>query len=367
MIEEGSGNLLTADVDALVNTVNTVGVMGKGIALQFKRAYPANFAAYRAACGREEIRPGQMFVFDTGIRGPRRYVINFPTKQHWKSDSRLEDISAGLDDLVRVVAERGITSIAIPALGCGNGGLDWQTVRPLIEQACARMPQVRVVIFPPAGAPSAASMPNATPKPPLTPLRALLIVAIGRYWARAREHEVRSGISELEIQKLVYFLQLLGGEFRLRFARGHYGPYADKLPYVLDLLEGHYLSGFGDRSAWVTELVPITPLEAGLAEAEPVVGSRPEDVERLERLLALVDGFETPYSLELLATVHFAATQPSATADAEAIGERVAAWNLRKARLFTQHHVRVAAERLGEQGLLPGLAVAPAGDPVPSG
>lgn len=152
MIEEGSGNLLTAEVDALVNTVNTVGVMGKGIALQFKRAYPANFSAYRAACDRGEIQPGRMFVVDTAVNGPRKYIVNFPTKRHWKSNSRLEDISAGLDDLVRVVREQGIRSIAIPALGCGNGGLDWQVVRPLIEQACARTPDVRAVIFPPAGA-----------------------------------------------------------------------------------------------------------------------------------------------------------------------------------------------------------------------
>ncbi len=367
MIEEGSGNLLTADVDALVNTVNTVGVMGKGIALQFKRAYPANFAAYRAACDRGEIRPGEMFVFDTAVRGRRRYVINFPTKRHWKSNSRLEDISAGLDDLVRVVREREITSIAIPALGCGNGGLDWEVVRPMIEEACARMPGVRAVVFSPSGAPPAAAMPNATPKPPLTPLRALLIVAIGRYLDRARQQEVRSGISELEIQKLVYFLQLFGGQFSLRFARGHYGPYAEKLTHVLDRLEGHYLSGYGDHSARVTELVPITPLDAGLAEADPVVAGRPEDVERLERLLALVDGFETPYGLELLATVHFAATQAPATSTTDVIGARVAAWSLRKARLFTDHHVGIAAERLGEHGLLSGLAAAPTFDPVPSG
>ena len=127
MIEEGSGNLLTADVEALINTV---GVMGKGIALQFKRAYPANYKAYRSACKQGDIHLGQMFMFDTAIQGPRRYVINFPTKQHWKSNSRLEDIRTGLDDLVRLVNEHGITSVAIPALGCGNGGLNWAQVRP---------------------------------------------------------------------------------------------------------------------------------------------------------------------------------------------------------------------------------------------
>ncbi|MDQ1308210.1 MAG: hypothetical protein QG671_4044 [Actinomycetota bacterium] len=157
----------------------------------------------------------------------------------------------------------------------------------------------------------------------------------------------------MTIQKLVYFLKLFGGAFPLSFVRGRYGPHAEKLSGVLDLLEGHYLTGFGDHSARGTELVPITPLASGLAEAESVVAGEPEDVQRLRRLLELVDGFETPYSLELLATVHFAAAQPPPTADVEGIDERVVAWGLRKARLFTQDHVRVAAERLAEQELLP--------------
>ncbi len=117
--------------------MNTVGVMGKGIALQFKRAYPANYAAYRAACAKNEVRLGRMFVFDSARLGPRRYVINFPTKGHWRASSKLSDIQAGLADLVRVVRERQITSIAVPALGCGNGGLGWDEVRPVIEHAFA--------------------------------------------------------------------------------------------------------------------------------------------------------------------------------------------------------------------------------------
>ena len=153
MIEAGHGNLLTAEVDALVNAVNTAGVMGKGIALEFKRVFPANFRAYRAACGRGEVRVGQVWAFDTGGPGPRRYILNFATKQHWRSPSRLADIAAGLDSLVAVVRELDVASVAIPALGCGNGGLDWADVRPMIEQAGARMPAVRAVVFAPDGAP----------------------------------------------------------------------------------------------------------------------------------------------------------------------------------------------------------------------
>jgi O-acetyl-ADP-ribose deacetylase (regulator of RNase III) len=350
MIEQGRGNLLTADVDALINTVNTVGVMGKGIALQFKRAYPANYEAYRAACRRDEVRLGSMFVFDTAIKGPRRYVINFPTKGHWKENSSLAGVEAGLADLVRVVEELGITSVAIPALGCGNGGLAWRDVLPLIERACSRMPEVRAVVFSPAGAPPPEAMPNVTPRPPMTRLRALLVVAIGRYLERANSHEARRGISELEIQKLVYFLQVLGVPYRHTFTRGYYGPYALDVSHGLDALEGHYLTGLGDRSARVTELLPVSLLPGAMQEAASVVTDT-DDVTRLDRLLDLVDGFETPYSLELLATVHYAATHPPASREAVVVGQRVADWSLRKARLFTPDHVTIAMAQLGTHGL----------------
>jgi O-acetyl-ADP-ribose deacetylase (regulator of RNase III) len=153
MIEGGSGNLLTQDVDAPVNTVNTVGVMGKGIALQFKRAFPANYRAYRAAVDRDEVRTGSMFVYDSGQLAPRRFIINFPTKRLWRSRSSLDDVAAGLEDLVPTVRRLQIGSLAVPALGCGNGGLDWAVVRPLIEEAFTDLSDVRVLLFPPPGHP----------------------------------------------------------------------------------------------------------------------------------------------------------------------------------------------------------------------
>ena len=353
MIEKGLGNLLTAEVDALVNTVNTVGVMGKGIALQFKRAFPANFRAYRTACARGEVRLGRVWVFDTGMIGPRRYVLNFPTKEHWRSDSRLEDIAAGLDSLVDTVQELGIQSVAIPALGCGNGGLAWSDVRPLIEQACARIGDVQAVVFPPEGAPPPEAMPNATPRPALTHPRALLLTTIDRYLVRARLQEVREGISELEIQKLAYFLQVLGAPLGLDFVRGTYGPYAPALGHVLDALEGHHLAGLGDRSARVTGFAPINPLPESVDAAERLVQGDPNDSQRLRQLLELVEGFETPYSLELLATVHFASGHEPKTADPAALAERVVSWSLRKARMFTANHVKLASSRLADRHLLP--------------
>ncbi|QSB14488.1 macro domain-containing protein [Natronosporangium hydrolyticum] len=353
MIEESRGNLLTAEVDALINTVNTVGVMGKGIALQFKRAYPENYRAYRAACERQEVRLGRMFVFDRGILGARRYIVNFPTKSHWRSPARMDDIRSGLADLIEVVQHYEIRSLAIPALGCGNGGLDWGAVRPLIEAACAAMPQVRTVVFPPDGAPPAEAMPDATPRPRLTRLRSLLLATIADYLERARLQEYREGVSELEVQKLAYFLQLLGAPLNLHFVRGRYGPYSDRLGKVLETLEGHYLTGLGDRSARVSELAPITPLPGAVEAATASLHEHREDEARRAAVLDLINGFETPYSLELLATVHFAAIQLPLSADPDVLSDRVAAWSLRKARLFTDAHVQLAAGRLGSHGLLP--------------
>ncbi len=149
MIRSIDGDLLKADAEALVNPVNCVGVMGKGLALQFKKAFRKNFEAYAAACRRGEVEPGRMFVFETERLINPRYVINFPTKRHWRDQSRLEDIQSGLVALSAEVRDRDIRSIAIPRLGSGLGGLDWSEVRPLIEEAMAPLAGVEVLIFEP--------------------------------------------------------------------------------------------------------------------------------------------------------------------------------------------------------------------------
>lgn len=149
MLSYTQGNLLEADVAALVNAVNTVGVMGKGIALMFKKAFPENFKHYAAACKQGELQVGKMFVTNgPGLFGPR-WIVNFPTKQHWRNPSRLEWIRDGLVDLRRLVVEEKIPSIAVPPLGCGHGGLAWEVVRPLIEQTFEDLPNVEVLVFEP--------------------------------------------------------------------------------------------------------------------------------------------------------------------------------------------------------------------------
>ena len=154
MIEFKTGDIFTEDAEALVNTVNCVGVMGRGIALQFKRAFPENFKAYAARCKRNEIQPGKVFIFETGEMISPRFIVNFPTKRHWRGKSRLADIESGLGSLADEIRSRGIRSIAIPALGGGLGGLNWSDVRSCMQEALSELDDVRIVIFEPGGGPA---------------------------------------------------------------------------------------------------------------------------------------------------------------------------------------------------------------------
>lgn len=348
MIEFATGNLLEADVDALVNTVNTRGVMGKGVALQFKRAFPENFRAYRAACAAEKVTLGRMFVFDNGqLEGPR-YIINFPTKGHWRSRSRLADVEAGLEDLRRVLAALPIESVALPPLGCGLGGLRWSDVRPRIERALAEL-TLRALVFEPDGAPAPERMSERGLRPRMTTFRATLIWLLGRY------REPGETASPLEVQKLLYFLQEAGEPLRLTFVKQRYGPYADAARHAVADLEGHYLIGFGDG----TGPGDVRLLPGASDEATGFLNGQPATIERFERVEHLMDGFETPYGLELLATTHWVAAHEDAD-DPAAAAELVRAWSPRKRRLFTDEHVEVAWQRLDEGGWLAGKRV-PAG------
>ncbi|MBZ4334351.1 macro domain-containing protein [Corallococcus sp. AS-1-12] len=345
MIEAGTGDLLRAEVEALVNTVNTEGVMGKGIALQFKQAFPDNFKAYKKACDREEVRPGTMFVFDQGgLAGGPRYIINFPTKRHWRAKSRIEDIESGLRDLVRVIKERKIASIAVPPLGCGNGGLRWSEVEPLITNALGGLEGVRVQVFAPAGSPPAKSMRVSTERPKMTPGRAGLLGLMAKYG------EPGTTFTRMEIQKLAYFLQVGGEPLRLEFVRHHYGPYAEQLNHVLERLEGHFIRGYGDR----TGPSEIVPEPGGVEEAMNYLDALPETLARLERVARLFKGLESPYGAELLATVHWVCThEPSVAGEVSKVIAAVHAWSDYKRARFQPRHVEVAWMRLRSEGWLP--------------
>jgi O-acetyl-ADP-ribose deacetylase (regulator of RNase III) len=337
MIFRGDGDLLKTPADALVNTVNTVGVMGKGIALQFKLAYPDNYAAYEAACKRGEVQIGKMFVFRRE-KNPR-FIINFPTKQHWKGKSKMEDIESGLKALIQVIKKEHIKSIAVPPLGCGNGGLDWEQVRPLIEEAFLELPDVQVQLFYPDGAPKAEDMKIATNPPRMTPGRAVIVEVLSRYVLPGYR------LTLLEIQKLAYFLQEAGQPLDLNFQKQKYGPYAENLHHVLQRIEGHYVRGYGDRSRDVSlELFP-----EAVKEAEVFLANEKQTQDRLARVTALIEGYETPYGLELLSTVHWVVMHDGVAEGREKpdnVTAAVHSWNDHKRRTFTKQRIESAWRRL---------------------
>lgn len=344
MIELKQGNLLEIDVEALVNTVNCVGVMGKGIALQFKQAFPDNFRQYERACRVKEVQPGKMFTVSTGKLLNPRYIINFPTKRHWKGRSRIEDIQSGLEALIAEVKRLDVRSIGIPPLGCGNGGLEWSEVKPLIESAFAELPDLQVLLFTPHGAPDADLMQVSTSKPNITPARALFIRLLELYGIPGYK------LTLLEIQKLAYFLQEAGELLRLQYVKEKYGPYANNLNHVLQKIEGHYIRGYGDRS----REAEIYVLPEGREAARIFLENAPEATrERLDQVSRLIEGFESPYGMELLATVHWVAQEePRAATDESQAIVLLHKWSERKHKLFKPEHVRKAWQRLHDQNWL---------------
>ncbi len=341
MIEFKTGDILQADVEALVNTVNCVGIMGRGIALQFKNDFPENFKAYEAACAREEVQPGKMFVFETRTLTNPKFIINFPTKRHWRGKSRMEDIDSGLKALVEEIRTRSIRSIAIPPLGSGLGGLNWADVRPRIVEALRGLNDLRVIVFEPDSAPVAI---KSREVPNMTAGRAALVVLMHRYLGGLMDPFV----TLIEVQKLMYFMQEAGEPLRLNYIKHHYGPYADNLRHVLTKIEGHLVSGYqdgGDAPEKQLELVP-----GAVKDAEAFLAADGDTRSRFYRVGKLVEGFETPFGLELLATVHWVASRESATSADDAIA-KVYAWNDRKKR-FSPRQIGIAFETLRAKGWL---------------
>lgn len=340
MIQYKTGNILNENAEAIVNTVNCVGVMGRGIALQFKNMFPQNFKAYAAACKREEVQPGKMFIYETNELTNPKYIVNFPTKRHWRGKSRIEDIQSGLEDLMVQVKSRGIKSIAIPPLGSGLGGLDWNDVLPLIEQAFSEMSDIEVIVFEPKGAPDADTMVKSRDVPSMTAGRAALVALMQRYLDGLMDPFV----TLLEVHKLMYFMQEAGEPLRLKYQQAPYGPYAENLRHVLKAIEGHLVSGYADGGDAPDKQLKLVP--GAITESENFLENTKGTKDRLCKVADLVAGFETPFGLELLATVHWAATKME-THSVDEIVSKVYAWNDRK-RQFSERQINIAYKTLNE-------------------
>ena len=347
MIEEGKGNLLDADVEAFVNTVNTVGVMGKGVALQFKIAYPQMFKEYQKACKLGRVQIGRMLVYQNNVISNSKFIINFPTKQHWKQDSKIEFIREGLVSLRDVISSNKIKSIALPPLGCGMGGLNWIEVLPLIHQAFNDIPDVKVIVFPP----NVSNVPNKIiPKticPELNWVRASVIKIMGQYPVLGYE------LTLLEANKLLYFLQESGISLKLNFEKNTYGPYADNLRHLLISFEGHYITGLVQGST--KPQTPITLKPNALPEADQYINSDKAKFEdnnkSISKVLELISGFESPYGMELLSTVHWTIKHENyEPTNVEGIIRHIQRWNSRKKQIMKPEHIKIALKRLEATG-----------------
>ena len=342
MIRYKTGDILAEDAEALVNTVNCVGVMGRGIALQFKKAFPENFREYADACEHKGVQPGRMFVFETGQLTNPRYIINFPTKRHWRANSRIEDIESGLQALAELIRQRGIRSIAVPPLGCGLGGLDWLEVRPRIEETLRGVNDLAAVVFEPEGAPALESIVRNREAPKMTSGRAALVELMNRYLNGLLDPFV----TLLEVHKLMYFMQAAGQPLRLRFAKAPYGPYAENLRHVLSAIEGHFVSGYADGGDAPNKQLDILP--GAVEEAAATLRRSPKTQERLARVADLVNGFESAFGLELLSSVHWVLEHED-PASLEEVVARTHEWNERKGR-FSSRQIGLAADVLTDKG-----------------
>lgn len=335
MITYKKGNLFKENAEALVNTVNCVGVMGRGIALQFKKSFPNNFKSYQDKCNHDQIKPGQVYVYDRETFVFPRYIINFPTKRHWRAPSKIEDIEAGLQDLARVIAELKIQSIAIPPLGCGLGGLNWHDVKKLIEQYLSEL-TAEVVVFEPHKSPTAKEM--AVDKTPIdmTPGRASLIKLMKSYLSGLLDPD----ISLLEIHKLMFFLQEAGQPLKLKYSKNNYGPYAENLRHVMTKIEGHFLEGYADGGDSPSKILKIINDSDHMAEKYLSATEHQTTSERIERVRDLTEGFESPRGLELLSSVYWLVKDEGCKTPDE-VHTKLQDWNAHK-RDFTMRQVDIA-------------------------
>lgn len=351
MIRYTQGNLLEAPTEALVNTVNEMGVMGKGIALMFHETFPDNARAYEEAAKAGEVRVGHVLVTrNPALLGPR-WIIHFPTKKHWRHPSRLVWIREGLKDLVQVIREHGIRSIALPPLGCGNGGLEWTQVRSEIEAAADEMPDVDVSVFEPTEAYQ--NTPKRAGVEELTPARALIAELVRRYAVLGLE------CTNLEVHKLAWFLHRVIGVLKLpdpldlRFAADKYGPYADRLRHLLNGLDGSYLhceKRLADAGPF--DLIWFEDSKRKKVEEYLRSAQASAFLPAVEKTAAIIDGFESALGMELLATADWLLSEGGCEPSVEGLRRGLGSWPggrsaaRRKLKLFDGRLLNLALERL---------------------
>ncbi|WP_339813641.1 macro domain-containing protein [uncultured Imperialibacter sp.] len=338
MIRYLTGNILDSKAEALVNTVNTVGVMGKGIALQFKKAYPNNYKAYHQACKTEQLEIGKLFVVkDENVSTGEKIIVNFPTKTDWRKPSEYEYIEKGLADLISVISDFNIKSIAIPPLGAGNGGLEWEKVKSLIKQYLDNL-DTEILVYEPN---SLIKEKLKKERVKLTDARALLLyllydlVGNGEY------------VSEFSSEKVAYFLQRFGAGkyFKLTYEPNFYGPYSGKVRFLLNTLNGSYIIGYSDMNKKPFE--PLTLVADGFEDVKRYIEANPELQYIAKKTIEFLDGFYSDFALELLSSIDFI-SQTEKNLDRDVVANKLETWSDRKRSLFSNpKYLDISLKHLG--------------------
>ncbi len=337
MIKYITGNILDSTAYALINTVNTVGVMGKGIALQFKKAYPNNFKAYELASKNKSVSVGKMFVTkDYNADSGEKLIINFPTKTDWRKPSEYKYIEDGLNDLIKVIEENNVKSIAIPPLGAGNGGLKWEKVKILIESSLKDL-DVDIFVFEPT---DQIKEHLKKERVRLTDARALLLFVLYDL--------VKNGeyVSEFSSEKVCYFLQKFGAKkyFKLNYEPNFYGPYSGKVRFVLNALNGSYVMGYSDMNKKPFE--PLTLIGDGYETVKNHIDSNAELSVIAEKTVNFLEGFYSDFALELLSSIDYI-TLRQQTFDVHEVSQKLEEWSDRKRSLFSNsRYIEISVKHL---------------------
>ena len=339
MIIYTTGNLLESNAEALVNTVNTVGVMGKGIALQFKNMFPDNFKLYANACKNNEVKVGELFITEemTMFSG-KKLIVNFPTKTNWRLPSEYAYIEMGLVALAKLIKDKKILSIAIPALGAGNGGLDWIKVKQLISFHLENL-DCKVYVYEPNHKILEVLKEE---KVKLTPARAMLLSVLYEL--------VRNGefVSEFSAEKIAYFLQRFGAKesFKLEFQANFYGPYSGKVKHVLHYLNGSYIMGYGTKDAKPFEELGLVLSAEKEVNAYLALAENAEYKRIVEKTNAFLTGFYSTFALELLSTIDYIIVNKKAN-NLELITKELTNWSERKSTMFNKpEFIEIAANKV---------------------
>ncbi|KGK16809.1 type II toxin-antitoxin system antitoxin DNA ADP-ribosyl glycohydrolase DarG [Vibrio navarrensis] len=343
MISYEKGDLFNDSAEALVNAVNTVGVMGKGLAYQFKEKYPENFNKYRAACKRGELSVGRIFLVELNQGERPRYILNFPTKAHWKGKSKIEYITEGVADLVRLVKELGISSVAVPALGSGLGGLPWSQVQKVLCAAFEQAPEVKWNVYAPNDAP-----PECTPMK-LTVGRSILLLALDAYLKSSRKDK----LSELEAQGLVYLLNVKGALAAIHYDTFINIPFSSVLHDSLKKMDGHclYLSGINKGP----EATYISLDKSYLVEAKELINKKSVSLSSIRDVKELISGYQSNEGMSIISTALWVAEQ-SLVQDGDMNRDKMIKLvfeHLFKQRGISEGLIKGAFERLTEELWLP--------------